>query len=122
MVGIPMPSPSSQGCPVAHPGSQGTISTRSHETYEVDLPEAVDFIEQFHAENPDLGDCVSRKARVIAAITDTGTYQHTPAELTWGARVAWRNSARCIGRLYWNSLHIRDLRDTRDADGVATHC
>jgi nitric-oxide synthase len=117
-----MPSPSSLGCPFAHPGPEGAIRPRSHESYEVDLPEAVDFIEQFYAENPDSGDCVARKAQVIVSITQTGTYRHTPMELAWGARVAWRNSARCIGRLYWNSLHIRDLRDTRDADDVARQC
>jgi nitric-oxide synthase len=55
-------------------------------------------------------------------VLTTGTYWHTPAELTWGARVAWRNAARCIGRLYWNSLHVRDLRHVDDADEVAAQC
>ncbi|MDT5000757.1 MAG: nitric-oxide synthase, bacterial, partial [Mycobacterium sp.] len=117
-----MPSRSSQSCPIAHHGSEGALHQRSHESYEVDLPEAVDFVEQFYAENSDSGDCVARKARVIISIRETGTYRHTPMELAWGARVAWRNSARCIGRLYWNSLHVRDLRDTRDADDVARQC
>ena len=31
-------------------------------------------------------------------------------ELAFGARVAWRNAARCIGRLYWHGLHVRDRR------------
>lgn len=34
----------------------------------------------------------------------------TAAELTWAARLAWRNHARCIGRLHWRSLHVRDRR------------
>ena len=42
-------------------------------------------------------------------IERTGTYRHTAEELTWGARVAWRNASRCIGRLYWHSLQVRDL-------------
>ncbi len=34
----------------------------------------------------------------------------TAAELTWAGRIAWRNHARCIGRLYWRSLTVRDHR------------
>ncbi|WP_433869625.1 nitric oxide synthase oxygenase [Saccharopolyspora sp. CA-218241] len=36
--------------------------------------------------------------------------------------MAWRNSARCVGRLYWRSLKVRDLRDVRSVAGVAAHC
>ncbi len=43
----------------------------------------------------------------------------TEAELAFGARVAWRNQARCIGRLYWRSLQVRDRRDCGDVAGVA---
>lgn len=42
----------------------------------------------------------------------------TEAELAFGARVAWRNQARCIGRLYWRSLQVRDRRDCRDIPAV----
>ena len=55
-------------------------------------------------------------------IDATGTYTHTLDELTFGARVAWRNSARCIGRLYWNSLRLRDMRHVESPAGVATEC
>ena len=34
----------------------------------------------------------------------------TTEELTYGARVAWRNSNKCIGRLFWNSLTVFDQR------------
>ena len=40
-------------------------------------------------------------------------------ELEHGARVAWRNNARCIGRLFWNSLKVRDRRELDDADEIA---
>jgi nitric-oxide synthase, bacterial len=33
--------------------------------------------------------------------------------------VAWRNSNRCIGRLYWRSLRVRDRRHVTDAEEVA---
>ena len=49
----------------------------------------------------------------------TGTYAHTTAELTFGARVAWRNSSRCIGRLYWRTLQVRDRRHVTDAAQLA---
>ncbi|MFC7616053.1 nitric oxide synthase oxygenase [Actinokineospora soli] len=57
-----------------------------------------------------------------AEIELTGTYQHTSAELAFGARIAWRNSARCIGRLYWQSLRVRDLRAVHRAADVADQC
>jgi nitric-oxide synthase len=43
---------------------------------------------------------------------------HTAAELTHGARVAWRNSARCIGRLHWETLEVRDVRHLSTAEAV----
>ena len=52
-------------------------------------------------------------------IVTHGTYQHTSAELAFAAQVAWRNSARCIGRLYWRSLRLRDRRHVFTAEQVA---
>src|SRR5688572_14280557 len=59
-----------------------------------------------------------RAAAVSSAIACTGTYTHTLAELEHGAKVAWRNSARCIGRLYWEKLAVRDLRHLDNAADV----
>jgi len=89
---------------------------------QVDPDEAAEFVELFHAENPDAGEKDRRLRWVRAEIAATGTYRHTTAELAFGARVAWRNSARCIGRLYWRSLRVRDLRAVYGADEVARHC
>lgn len=50
-------------------------------------------------------------------INQTGTYRHTSEELTYGARMAWRNSNRCIGRLFWETLIVQDARDVKDNDG-----
>jgi nitric-oxide synthase len=55
---------------------------------------------------------------VRAQIAATGTYTHTPDELVIGARLAWRNASRCIGRLYWRSLVVLDRRQTRTADEI----
>ncbi|MFF0744751.1 nitric oxide synthase oxygenase [Streptomyces sp. NPDC004111] len=83
---------------------------------------ADDFVRLHHHEQPDHGDPAPRLAAVHAEIDATGTYRHTPNELAFGARVAWRNSNRCIGRLYWNSLRVRDRRHISDADTVAREC
>ncbi len=76
------------------------------------------FITMFHVENH-AGPPDRRLWQVRREIEATGTYWHTPAELTFGARVAWRNSARCIGRLYWRSLRVRDRREVTDTPGIA---
>jgi nitric-oxide synthase len=83
-----------------------------------DFAEAEAFIRHFHAEHPEAGPVLTRLHEVEAAIADTGTYTHTAAELVFGARVAWRNSSRCIGRLYWRSLRVRDRRHVETAAGV----
>ncbi|MFI6903196.1 nitric oxide synthase oxygenase [Nonomuraea sp. NPDC050394] len=88
----------------------------------VDLREAERFIRLFHAENPGAGDLLSRLRQVVTDVARHGTYTHTPEELQFGARVAWRNNDRCIGRLYWRSLKVRDRRTISSAEGVALEC
>ena len=46
----------------------------------------------------------------LQQIEEAGEYVPTTEELTFGARVAWRNSNKCIGRLFWQSLHVFDER------------
>jgi nitric-oxide synthase len=74
------------------------------------LPAAERFLAMFYAENPGAGALADRMRHVCAEVEEYGTYRHTPAELAFAARVAWRNSSRCIGRLYWRSLRVRDRR------------
>lgn len=45
-----------------------------------------------------------------AEIAETGSYWQTYDEISYGAKLAWRNSARCIGRLFWQGLQVRDMR------------
>lgn len=85
----------------------------------VDPAEAEEFLAQFHAEASPAVPLDVRLREVFAELDATGTYTHTTEELTYGARVAWRNSARCIGRLYWNSLHVRDRRHVDTAAVIA---
>jgi nitric-oxide synthase len=76
------------------------------------------FITLFHRENR-AGPPDRRLRHVRREIERAGTYRHTPAELAFGARVAWRNSSRCIGRLYWRSLQVRDRREVTAASDIA---
>lgn len=114
----------SAGCPAGHgpgheddPGGAGRSASA-----EVDPAEAEEFLRMFHAENPEAGPVWPRISAVMREIEATGTYWHTAQELAFGARAAWRNNARCIGRLYWRSLQVRDLRTVSDAGSVAWHC
>lgn len=91
----------------------------------VDPDEAVEFLELVDAEDaagPDAEPLAQRRAAVLDEIEATGTYRHTGAELAFGARVAWRNSARCIGRLYWKTLQVRDRRHLTAPADVAAEC
>ncbi|HEU4412543.1 MAG TPA: nitric oxide synthase oxygenase [Polyangiaceae bacterium] len=63
-----------------------------------------------------------RLATVRASIQHTGTYDHTSEELAYGAQVAWRNSAKCIGRVSWNLLTVRDRRHVTTAAGMFQEC
>ncbi|WP_027410777.1 nitric oxide synthase oxygenase [Anoxybacteroides tepidamans] len=62
-----------------------------------------------------------RLQEVRQAIERTGTYTHTYEELEHGARMAWRNSNRCIGRLFWQTLHVFDARQAETEEEIATH-
>jgi nitric-oxide synthase, bacterial len=79
------------------------------------------FITLFHTENR-AGPPDRRLWHVRREIEATGTYWHTPEELAFGARVAWRNSARCVGRVFWSSLEVRDRREMTAAADVAAEC
>lgn len=63
-----------------------------------------------------------RLAEVIDQIDRTGTYEHTLEELTIGARIAWRNHARCVGRFAWRGLQVVDKRQCRTAAEMAAAC
>jgi nitric-oxide synthase len=67
-------------------------------------------------------DLDERLSQVRDEIEATGCYRHTFDELTFGAQVAWRNNARCIGRLYWRRLRVRDRRGLTRVDEIAHAC
>ncbi len=52
------------------------------------------------------------------SINETGTYEFLDFELEYGTKVAWRNSNKCIGRLFWRSMEVLDKRSVLSVDEV----
>jgi nitric-oxide synthase len=63
-------------------------------------------------------DVERRKADIESSFQESNTYTLTTLECTHGARVAWRNSIRCIGRLFWKGMHVIDKRQVQTLDEV----
>lgn len=78
---------------------------------------ATKFIQKAYAELG-LTEVETRLVDIRQEIALTGTYKHTFKELEHGVRMAWRNSNRCIGRLYWKSLILNDQRNIKTASDL----
>ncbi|GAB2573831.1 nitric oxide synthase oxygenase [Paractinoplanes abujensis] len=100
------------------PGYRDTPVEQWDPAAPADPGEAEEFLRQCYTENLRLGPVEPRLAIVRAQIAATGTYVHTTEELAYGAKLAWRNASRCIGRLYWRSLVVLDRRRARTADEI----
>lgn len=75
------------------------------------LEEAAHFIELCYKELGKEEQEIRRRVKEVQAeIEATGSYDHTMEELVHGARMAWRNNNRCIGRLFWQTLEVFDER------------
>lgn len=61
----------------------------------------------------------ARRQEIVRALNAGQPAPLTETELTWAGRIAWRNHARCIGRLYWRSLSVRDCRSLDRAEDIA---
>ncbi len=81
--------------------------------------EASRFLRQYHEEMKPGADPSPRIGQVLEEIRSSGTWTQTSEELGFAARIAWRNSGRCIGRLYWRGLHLRDCRDLERPEEIA---
>ncbi|XP_062399931.1 nitric oxide synthase, brain [Sardina pilchardus] len=89
-------------------------------TKEQLLPLATDFINQYYSSIKRCGSKahVDRLEEVTKEIETTGTYQLKDTELIYGAKHAWRNAARCVGRIQWSKLQVFDARDCSTAHGM----
>nr|ACZ60615.1 nitric oxide synthase [Panulirus argus] len=59
-----------------------------------------------------------RWEQVTREVADRGTYDLTQTELVYGAKLAWRNAPRCIGRIQWSKLQVFDARYVTTASGM----
>lgn len=66
----------------------------------------------------DLPQVEERLRDIKKEIDLTNTYTHSKEELEHGVRMAWRNSNRCIGRLYWKSLILNDKRNVKHSKEI----
>lgn len=83
------------------------------------LAEAQEFIRLFYNETGKSEQAMLMRFQVVEnQINTKGTYEHTTEELEFGAKVAWRNSNKCIGRLFWQSLTVFDKRDLHTEDAI----
>lgn len=100
-------------CPVNNSG----LSSGQHEqsngtrTSEQMLADAYQFMEQFYASIKRLHSPAHRDRlrEIETEVRATGTYQLKQTELIYGAKLAWRNAPRCIGRIQWSKLQVSDL-------------
>jgi nitric oxide synthase oxygenase domain/subunit len=60
----------------------------------------------------------NRMCEVEQEIVVSQTYTQTSKEIEVGGRLAWRNSTKCIGRIAWNTLEVRDCRHITNSDMI----
>lgn len=84
------------------------------------LNHAKDFLDQYFSSIRRLKSPThdARWKEVNDEIERTGTYELTETELVWGAKQAWRNAARCIGRIQWAKLQVFDCRNVTTTTGM----
>lgn len=87
-------------------------------TADIVLQRATTFLTECYGEAGSMDELPVRLKEVESEIRSTGSYTHTIKELSHGCRMAWRNSNRCIGRLYWKSLKVVDARDISEPNHV----
>lgn len=81
------------------------------------LDEAKSFIQtMFNELNYSSSETQQRLNEIEEEIKETGSYTHTYEELVYGSKMAWRNSNRCIGRLFWESLNVEDARHVENEE------
>ena len=59
-----------------------------------------------------------RWLEVQSSIDEKGVYELLDFELDYGTKVAWRNSNKCIGRLFWRSMEVLDKRALDSIDAI----
>lgn len=83
------------------------------------LKEAEDFLRTYYEEiGNSEQEMQARLIEIEQQILKQGNYDQTTDELAYGAKMAWRNSNKCIGRLFWQSLNVLDKRDLHTEESI----
>ncbi|KAJ1063237.1 hypothetical protein K5549_013102 [Capra hircus] len=87
------------------------------------LSQARDFINQYYSSIKRSSSQAheERLQEVEAEVASTGTYHLRESELVFGAKQAWRNAPRCVGRIQWGKLQVFDARDCSSAQEMFTY-
>ena len=80
------------------------------------LNEAKKFLLQIQTEGASVA--ATRSVEIHKEIHATGSYLMNEEELLWVAKLAWRNSEKCIGRLHWENMKIIDAQRANSAQEV----
>ncbi|XP_013101350.2 nitric oxide synthase [Stomoxys calcitrans] len=99
--------------------SIGTVPVEARKS-DVVLDHAKDFLDQYFTSIKRLSSAAheTRWKQVRQSIETSGHYQLTETELIYGAKLAWRNSSRCIGRIQWSKLQVFDCRYVTTTSGM----
>ncbi|MBA9028780.1 nitric oxide synthase oxygenase [Peribacillus huizhouensis] len=83
------------------------------------LQEAEHFIRTSYGElHKSEEEIYARLEEVTGHLQKRDKYEHTLEELEHGAKMAWRNSNKCIGRLFWETMQVMDKRDLQSIEEI----
>ncbi len=89
-----------------------------HALIDSEMPpheEARLLVTQIHHE---LGISPQDTASRLTHITPSSEFEPDSKEIEYAAKLAWRNSTKCVGRLYWKGLEVFDRRDIDSVDAL----
>lgn len=93
----------------------GTASIPTARVGDVDMESEWSFLQEIYRDSL----VETRQRELIEARLAGLPAPLTSEELRWAGRIAWRNHARCIGRLHWRSLIVRDHRSIDTPEAMA---
>lgn len=106
----PLTQPVAQKCPADHQIAEVAEQPQSP------IDQAETMLRQYYTEVNALPVFERRWKQVAEEFRLKGTYTQTTEELGYLAKVAWRNSTRCIGRMYWEGIALRDFRHAKTGE------
>lgn len=82
---------------------------------ERSMEKTMEFLHLYKHETKQTEDWLQQR---LQQLTPGEPFWPTSEELAFGAKVAWRNSNKCIGRFFWRSLQVFDARDILEEEAI----